>query len=455
LGSDEKLAFKGATHLGKCIAPEGNTMRNMWLVIKHDIRVILQQRSFWIMTLIVPLVLIGFQAWGATSQSGLLEDMTAPAENEATSIPTTADGLPIIGLVDKGQLIQSTPPDFPSDAFIHFADEGTARAALDADEIVQYVVIPANYVETGQLQVFDKDFRILMEGGPEMGVAFDNNGENLQFLINYNLVEDAQFLRILANPLPFPQIEAVSIQPEAAAVGAETAVNHALAATVSSVMPYIFYFLLLMSSSYMMRSVVAEKENRTVEVLLTSMNARTLMIGKLMAMSAIVLIQVIVWIGGSVLILQRGANLLELAAYEFPPGFFIWALLFLLTGYLLFASIMSATGAIANNIREGGQVTWLLVIPLMPTLMFGRLFVEDPNGLLPMILSMFPLSAPSAMVTRLAVAEVPFWQLIVSLAGVSITAYIFVMLSARFFQSQNLLSQQAFDWRRLATGWRK
>ncbi|KAA3660190.1 MAG: ABC transporter permease [Chloroflexi bacterium] len=213
--------------------------------------------------------------------------------------------------------------------------------------------------------------------------------------------------------------------------------------------------MLLMSSGYMMRGVVAEKENRTVEVLLTSMNARTLMIGKLIAMSIIVMIQVIVWIGGSVLILQRGANLLDLAAYDFPPGFFIWALLFLLTGYVMFASIMSAAGAIANNIREGGQVTWLLVIPLMPTLMFGRLFVEDPNGAMPMILSMFPLSAPSAMVTRLAVADVPFWQLIVSLAGVSITAYIFVVLSARFFQSQNLLSQQAFDWRRLATGWRK
>ena len=430
-------------------------MRNMWLVIKHDIQVILQQRSFWIMTLIMPIVLIGFQAWGATTQTGLFDDLTAPVENEATSVPTTAQGLPIIGLVDEGQLIQSTPPDFPNDAFVHFVDEDAARASINADEIVQYVVIPANYVETGNLTVFDKDFRILMDGGPEMGVAFDNNGHLLQFLIDYNLVADAQFLETLANPVPFQLTEAVSVQPKEVVVGGETAVNHVLAATVSSVMPYIFYFLLLMSSSYMMRSVVAEKENRTVEVLLTSMNARTLMIGKLMAMSVIVMIQVIVWIGGSVLILRRGTELLELAAYDFPRGFFVWAFLFLITGYLLFASIMSAAGAIANNIREGGQVTWLLVIPLMPTLMFGRMFVEDPDGMLPMILSMFPLSAPSAMVTRLAVAEVPLWQLFISLAGVSITAYIFIVLSARFFQSQNLLSQQSFDWRRLATGWRK
>ena len=430
-------------------------MRNLRLVIKHDIQVILQQRSFWITTLIVPLVLIGAQAWGITSQSGLLDDFSTSAAHETTPAAVTANGLPIIGLVDKAHLIQTTPPDFPTDAFMPFADETSARAALDADAIVQYVVIPANYVATGELTLFDKDFRILMDGGAEMGVAFGNNGTLLQYLLDYNLVPDAQFLATLANPVPEQMVDAVSIQPEEERVGQETAVNHALAATVSSVMPYIFYFLLLISSSYMMRSVVAEKENRTVEVLLTSINPGTLMMGKLLAMSVIVVIQIVVWIGGSVLILQRGAKLLQLAAYDFPPGFFIWALLFLIAGYLLFASIMSAAGAISHNIREGGQVTWLLVIPLMPTLMFGSLFVEDPNGVVPLVLSLFPFSAPSAMVTRLAVSQVPLWQLLLSLAGVSVMAYIFVVLSARFFQSQNLLSQQSFDWRRLATGWRK
>ena len=430
-------------------------MRILWLVIKHDIQVILRQRSFWIMTLIVPLVLIGFQAWGATSQTGLLDDITAPTEEEAPEVTVTADGLPVIGLVDEGVLIQGYPPEFPENAFVTFTNEADALTALETNEIVQYVIIPADYVETGMLLVYDKDFRILMEGGPEMGVAFDDNGNLLQFLINYNLVEDAQFLQTLANPTPFQLVDAVSIMPEEEEGEVETAVNQELATIVSSVMPYIFYFLLLMSSGYMMRSVVAEKENRTVEVLLTSIQPRTLMIGKMIAMSVIVLIQTAVWVGGSVLVLQRGAEVMQLGAYDFPPGFFIWTLIFLFAGFMMFASIMSAAGAVANNIREGGQVTWLLVVPLMPTLMFGRLFVEDPDGMLPLMLSMFPLSAPSAMVTRLAVSAVPMWQLFVSLAGVSITAYVFILLSARFFQSQNLLSQQAFNWKRLATGWRK
>jgi ABC-2 type transport system permease protein len=87
--------------------------------------------------------------------------------------------------------------------------------------------------------------------------------------------------------------------------------------------------------------------------------------------------------------------------------------------------------------------------------MFGQTFLEDPNGALSVALSLFPFSAPSAMVTRLAVAQVPLWQILASLAGLALTAYLFVTLAARFFRPGNLLSYDSFNLRRLATGWRK
>jgi ABC-2 type transport system permease protein len=81
--------------------------------------------------------------------------------------------------------------------------------------------------------------------------------------------------------------------------------------------------------------------------------------------------------------------------------------------------------------------------------------LEDPNGTLSVVLSLFPFSAPSAMVTRLAVAQVPLWQILVSLAGLALTAYLFLSLSVRFFRSSNLLSYDPFNLKRLATEWRK
>jgi ABC-2 type transport system permease protein len=179
------------------------------------------------------------------------------------------------------------------------------------------------------------------------------------------------------------------------------------------------------------------------------------MVGKILGLSVVTLVQLGVWLGGGMLILNRGAALLDVSGFAFPPGFIVWAILFLALGFLLFASVMAAAGAIAPTAREGGQATWLLVIPLMPTLMFSELFVEEPNHPLTLALSLFPFSAPSAMVTRLALGEVPLWQIIVSLAGLALTTYLMVVLAGRFFRAGNLLSDTPFSLRRLATEWRE
>jgi ABC-2 type transport system permease protein len=424
-------------------------MRNIWLVIKHDIGATLRQRSFWIFTFLVPVLLLALNIYNVI-ESGAVEGSDSAAGEEATMPDVT--GLPAIGLVDEANLMAEMPPGFPDDLFVRFPDQATARAALEDGAVEQYVYLPADYVRANQIEIYDLNFQILSTG-ENMGVAplGSNSDWVLPYIINYNLVDDEQLLVALRNPVPGALAEYHALQPSAEA---ETE-NKDLARIVGTVLPYIYYFLLIMGGSYLMRSVVAEKENRTAEVLLLSVNPRELMIGKMLAMSVVMWLQVIVWVGGGIILLNKGADLLNVAQYSFPPGFVAWAIVFLVLGYLLYASVMAAAGAIAPNAREAGQVVWLLVLPLMPTLMFGTAFIDDPNGTLIVALSLFPFSAPSAMVTRLALAEVPLWQILVSLAGLAVTAYLFVVLAGRFFRSGNLLSQESFNWRRLATGWRR
>jgi len=424
-------------------------MRNIWLVIKHDIGVTLRQRSFWLFTFFVPVLLLALNVYNII-ESDAVGSTGSTASEEATT-PAVSD-LPAIGLVDEANLIAEMPPGFPEDLFVRFPDKAAARAALEDGTVEQYVHLPADYVRARQIEIYDLNFQLLSTG-ENMGVApFGSNSDwVLPYIINYNLVDDEQLLVALQNPVPGALAEYHALQPPAEA---ETA-NEDLARLVGTVLPYIYYFLLIMGGSYLMRSVVAEKENRTAEVLLLSLEPRELMIGKMLAMSVVMWLQVLVWVGGGIIMLNKGADLLNMAQFAFPPGFVVWAFVFLVLGYLLYASVMAAAGAIAPNAREGGQVIWLLVLPLMPTLMFGMAFAEDPNGTIPVVLSLFPFSAPSAMVTRLAVAEVPLWQIVVSLAGLALTAYLFIVLAGRFFRSDNLLSQESFNWRRLATGWRR
>ncbi len=424
-------------------------MRNIWLVVRHDIGTTLRQRSFWIFTMLLPLLLLGINVYQIVRGEELRGNRSAASETGASSA-SMAD-LPSIGLVDEVGLIAEIPPDLPPDQFVRFPDQTAALAALEAGEVEQYVYLPADYLTSGQVTVFDRDFQLLATG-EEMGVAFaSNRAWVLPYVINYNLVENEQLLRALRDPVPSSLAETHPLKPPTES----EAGNQELAGLVANVMPFIYYFLLVMGGNYLMRSVVAEKENRTAEVLLLSLDPRELIIGKMLAMSAVMWLQVVVWVGGGMLILTRGAAMLRMPSYTFPPGFLAWALLFLVLGYLLYASIMAAAGAIAPNAREAGQVTWLLILPLMPTLMFASAFLEDPNGTLSVALSLFPFSAPSAMVTRLAVADVPLWQILVSLIGLAAMAYLFVTLAVRYFRAGNLLSHESFNWRRLATGWRQ
>jgi ABC-2 type transport system permease protein len=432
------------------ISKKVHIMRSIWLVIKHEIGTTLRQRSFWLLTFLMPGLLLAFNAYYVIQDN----DLTHARGDEETGVAEEANlamDIPLIGLVDEAGVVAETPATVPPGMFLSFPDEALARAALEAGEIEQYVHIPLDYLATGNVTVYDRNFQI-SRGGENMGVAFGSANERmLHDLINLNISGDEQLATALMDPVPAAYTERHVVRPPTEA----NAGDQALAQVVASVMPYIYYFILIIGSSYLMRGVVAEKENRTVEVLLLSLRPRELMAGKILALSLVTLLQSAVWLGGGVLILSRGAGWLNVSGFAFPPGFFFWAILFLLLGFLLYASAMAAAGAIAPNAREGAQVTWLLILPFMPTLMFGRVFLEEPHGTLALILSLFPLSAPSAMVTRLAVAHVPAWQLIVSLLGLAGTTYLTVLWAGRFFRADNLLSNASFNWRRLATGWRQ
>jgi len=81
-------------------------------------------------------------------------------------------------------------------------------------------------------------------------------------------------------------------------------------------------------------------------------------------------------------------------------------------------------------------------------------FIEAPNGILLTILSLFPLTSPTTMVTRLSTGTVATWQPMLGLVLLVITTYLVILLAARFFRADNLLSGTALDFKRMIAGLR-
>jgi len=424
-------------------------MHNVGLVAKHAIVTILRKRSFWILTFIMPAFLLSFQVYAAIKSSDTENTRVGPGA-QTTRIETPSD-FPAIGLVDEAEIITRMPAGVPENLFVRYPDQVTARSALDAGQVEQYVLIPSDYLTNGKVTIYDREFQIT-SNGQDMGLAFNSSNEGvLNYLITYNLTGNEQISMALRNPTPGQLAEYHPIKP----AQQTSAINQTLVMVIGQAIPYLFYFILLIGSGFLLQSVTAEKENRTVEVLLLSVSPKEIMAGKVFGLGIVILIQLLIWLGGGLITLQRSTAFMAVSSLHFPPSFIIWAVLYLILGYLTFGGIMAASGAIAPTAREGNQITYLLILPLLPTLMFASEFAENPHGVLPVILSLFPLSAPSAMVTRLALTEVPIWQILISLAGLTITAYLVITLAGRFFRADSLLSTASFSWRRLLTGWQE
>lgn len=404
-------------------------MRTILIVIKNEIYSVLSKPSFWLTTFLLPLVVlalnIGTQAMVNCAVAE--EQQTSPLPSETT------------GYVDEAGLLRRLPPDQSWDWLRAYPDEAAARAALRRGEIGQYYLIPADFMTSGAL-IFTAERFTLLGRVP---------GETLmRQAVAYNLLGDPDLAAAWINPTPV--IHQQTLAPES-----EDREDNPLVFFVPLATLMIFFFVLTMTGSFMLQSVTREKENRTAEVLLLSLRPRELMLGKIVGLGCIGLLQMTIWAGGGLFALDRVKAVLQMtSAFNLPPRFLLWTLGYFLLGYLLYASLLGAIGALAPTAREGGQFVFIILLPLMIPLWLNGAFMQAPDGGLATFLSLFPLTAPVSMPTRLIAGDVPLWQPLVGLLALAATAYGVMLVAARFFRADTLLSMEALNWRRLRQEWR-
>jgi ABC-2 type transport system permease protein len=178
------------------------------------------------------------------------------------------------------------------------------------------------------------------------------------------------------------------------------------------------------------------------------------MLGKVVGLGLVAALQLSIWALGGVFALSRSGGAAA-AGYSLSGAFLVWVALYFVFGYLVYASALGAVGVLAPTAREGAQFTFIVLLPLMIPLWLNTVFTQEPNGALATALSLIPLTSPLAMVTRLVSGSVPLWQPIVGLLGLAGTAYLFVLLAARLFRADTLLSTASLNPRRLLEELRK
>lgn len=403
--------------------------RHILQVFLYELRRNLRRKGFLFTTFGVPLLafvlFFGYQAINSLTNQN--------PEDTAQDILNSEqfEGIQKAGYVDWSGLFPAPTDDLAS-VLVAYPDEASAQAAMNTGEVDVYYVIPADYLDTGDVTLVMPKF--------SLGQANDNP---VRQLILGHLAEgvDQQVFYRLLNPA---NIREINLQRDATG---ETATNF----DTDFIVVYVFAIALMMSvfvtNGYLMQTIIEEKETRLIEILISDMRPTQLLAGKILALGLLGLMQIVVWVVGLTLLanLATGNAIPTLAAIAnitLPTDRVALLLVYFVFGYLFFAAAYGMVSAISSTMQEGPQYAVIFTLPAVIPLYFLAMFIESPGAPLPTILSIFPVTAPMAMVMRITITTVPAWQILLSVALLILLDAVMIWLAGRMFRVNTLLAGQ-------------
>ena len=195
---------------------------------------------------------------------------------------------------------------------------------------------------------------------------------------------------------------------------------------------FIFIILLMMmviySGQMLVRSLIEEKSNKLIEVLISSCTPDELLTGKILGLSSLGLTQIFVWVllglalvGGAVVPPEMFENILLI-------------LLYFILGFVFYTTLFVGIGSIVTTEQEAQQITTYLSLTLMLPIVIAMPAIQNPDVLILKIFSYIPLTIPSVMLLRVNIAPVPVVDLLVTVSIMLISIYIMIKLSAKIFR---------------------
>ncbi len=380
-------------------------MHNYWLIMRHEYRRMVVRRGFLLGTLAVPLaiaLLIGFAVMVELSQ---ISD--AP-----------------IGYVDNAHFldesVQTTLPNTEKRvAIIAYTDETNALEALNAGNIQAFFVFPPDYPTNRATDLY------YLRQPPDNSVW-----EDFDDFVRANLVRSlplAQQTRLLEGSNIIVE-DTVSQRRFS-----EQGIVNVLLPIVGS---FFFFVATMTASGYMLRVVADEKENRTMEIMLTSITSRQLIGGKAVGLLAAALTQLLIYVLTVIIALKVAAPYVpELQEVEVPWGYLGVMALFFFPSYGLDSALMIAIGSAVTELQQGQQIAGLLNLIFVVPLFVLPLLFENPNSPFVIFLSLFPTSAFLTISLRWGLGTVPVWQLVTSWIILTGAMFLTIAAAVRIFRA--------------------
>ena len=409
-------------------------MKKIFLVAQREFRQKVRSRAFLFSAIITPIILFAIWYFSGALDLGGQEE---PGEDPLAQAPS----IQAIGYVDRADLIKTIPEPLSEEQVRPFSDIKAAEAALDQNEISAYYLVPPDYEQTGDIQRVSVRLPV---SPPDTGM-FD-------WVLVSNLFPEASREQLGRMRSPFGQT-GISFVPLRVTVDGEgDAVDEG---SNNTMLPFVVTIAVMIplftGGGYLLQSLTQEKGSRVMEILLLSLKPRQLLTGKLLGLGLLVVVQYGIWmvIGTLVLTLTGQDATRFLTGIQLSVNEVLLIIPYALGGFGLYAALMAGIGALAPDLEGSRSWTFMITLPMMLPMYLWMAIVNNPQGVLAVILSLFPYSAPVAMLMRMTATAVPAWQVGVSLGLLLFAVVGTIWRMARLFHAKTLLSGEALSLARL------
>lgn len=409
------------------------------IIIRREYLERVSKKSFIITTILVPILML------------LLALLPTAIMLFATGETKT------IAVVDDSGLIL---PNLKSDDDVRFIDAWTSQdQMLATDSIYGVLIIDRNIMKR------NAGLKLLTPNAASVSVEAAITGQVNKIIETEKLKSyDIQNLDKILEEVN-TSITLQTLRTDASGEEGESQ-SAAISSAIGTILNFLLYMFLLMYGSLVMNSIIEEKNNRVLEIVVSSINPKSLMLGKIVGVGLVALTQIVIWtvimFGITTLLLPAlipadmmaeaqaiNSGTADLASVTMDTdvamalgmftnvGFVMkimgLLLLFLIGGYLIYASIFAAIGASVDNIQDASQLQTIGLVPIFIGLFASLAVIADPNSTFAMVMSLIPFTSPMVMMARVPF-DVPAWQIAASLVLLYLTIIFMIWIAAKIYR---------------------
>lgn len=413
---------------------------NLGIIVRREFMERVGKKSFIVTTLLMPVLMLLMMALPA-----LIAIFSTPSDKSIAVCDQSGVVMPILEQAGIEHLT-FVSTDQPADSVLHDSDYyGVLSIPADIVERPSSALLFIH--EGGSVETESSIRNLIKEAVRDQRMqAYDI--DNLQQILDETNVE--------------VNIQTIRVDE----TGAEEATSSSLSFGIGMFMTFLLYMFLLMYGQLVMTSIIEEKNNRVLELVVSSVKPLHLMLGKIFGVGLVAVVQIIIWgallcvmsafllpalipaeVGEQVAMfntgnLPTGADTLNpellnaislFSSVAYIAKLFGFILIFLIGGFLFYASIFAAIGSAVDNIQDASQLTSFAVIPIVIGLIVGMTAGSDPNSTLAFWTSVIPFTSPMVMLMRVPFG-IPSWEVWLAIAVLYLSFLAMVWVAAKIYR---------------------